>query len=59
LEEKGMMDEEERLFQRAPGLKYMYSSGYAALRLQAVEVMVIGWPQKLRQFNTHVEFTAG
>jgi hypothetical protein len=36
-----MVDEEEGWFQRAPGLKYMYNSGYVALRLQAAEVMVI------------------
>jgi hypothetical protein len=36
-----MMDEEEGRFQRALGLKYMYSSGYAVLRLQAAEVIVI------------------
>jgi hypothetical protein len=41
LKEKGMMDEEQRWFQRAPGLKYIYNRGYAALRLQVVEVMVI------------------
>jgi hypothetical protein len=41
LEEKGMMDEEEGSFQWALGLKYMYNSGYVALRLQAVKVMVI------------------
>jgi hypothetical protein len=40
LEEKRMMNEEGS-FQRAPGLKYMYNSGYAALRLQGTEVMVI------------------
>jgi hypothetical protein len=33
LKEKGMIDEEKGRFQRAPGLKYMYSSGYAVLRL--------------------------
>ena len=41
LEEKGMMDEEEGWFQRAPDLKYTYSSGYVALRLGVAEVMVI------------------
>jgi hypothetical protein len=40
-------------------LKYMYNSGYVALRLQAVKVMVIWWHRKLRQFYTRAKFTAG
>ena len=50
------MDEEEGWFQRAPGLKNMYSSGYGSLAsgggsngdFMALEV---------EAFNTHAEFT--